>query len=45
MCLSYKKFWPSSCFNGRLKYAKNDLIAILDGDLQDPPEIINFLNI
>ncbi len=36
-----RNFGHQAALSAGLKYAKNDLIAILDGDLQDPPEVIN----
>ena len=45
-CISLtRNFGHQAALSAGLKYPKNDFIAILDGDLQDPPEIINiFLN-
>ncbi len=41
-CISLtRNFGHQAALTAGLKYAKNDLIAILDGDLQDPPEVIN----
>lgn len=41
-CISLtRNFGHQPALSAGLKFAKNDLIAILDGDLQDPPEVIN----
>ena len=40
ICLT-RNFGHQEALTAGLTYADNDLIAILDGDLQDPPEVIN----
>jgi len=41
-CISLtRNFGHQEALTAGLKYANNDLIAVLDGDLQDPPEVIN----
>lgn len=41
-CISLtRNFGHQAALTAGLQYAKNELIAILDGDLQDPPEVIN----
>lgn len=40
ICLT-RNFGHQQALTAGLVYAKNDLIAILDGDLQDPPSVIN----
>jgi len=40
ICLS-RNFGHQAALSAGMKYVSNDLIAILDGDLQDPPEVIN----
>ena len=44
ICLT-RNFGHQQALTAGLKYTKHDLIAILDGDLQDPPKVINkFIN-
>ena len=41
-CISLtRNFGHQAALTAGLNYAKNDLVAVLDGDLQDPPEVIN----
>lgn len=41
-CISLtRNFGHQAALTAGLQYAKNELVAILDGDLQDPPEVIN----
>ena len=40
ICLT-RNFGHQQALTAGLVHAKNDLIAILDGDLQDPPKVIN----
>ena len=41
-CVSLtRNFGHQAALTAGLKYADNDLAAVLDGDLQDPPEVIN----
>lgn len=41
-CISLtRNFGHQAALTAGLQYASNELIAILDGDLQDPPEVIN----
>ena len=40
ICLT-RNFGHQEALTAGLKYANNELIAVLDGDLQDPPEVIN----
>lgn len=35
-----RNFGPHGAYSGGLKYAKGDSVIFIDGDLQDPPEII-----
>lgn len=39
LCLS-KNFGHQSAFTAGLEYSKGDIIAMMDGDLQDPPELL-----
>ena len=40
-CISLtRNFGHQAALTAGLQYAKNELVAILDGDLQDPPELI-----
>ena len=45
-CISLtRNFGHQAALTAGFQYAQGDLIAVLDGDLQDPPEIINdFIN-
>ena len=36
-----RNFGHQQALSAGLVHAKNDLIAVLDGDLQDPPKVIN----
>ena len=40
ICLT-RNFGHQAALSAGMLYAKNDLVAVLDGDLQDPPEVIN----
>jgi glycosyltransferase involved in cell wall biosynthesis len=39
-----RNFGHQAAFTAGLKYAKGDLVAMMDGDLQDPPELLADMN-
>ena len=36
-----KNFGHQAAFTAGLEYAKGDIVAMMDGDLQDPPELLS----
>src|SRR3989339_882448 len=36
-----KNFGHQAAYTAGLEYAKGDLVAMMDGDLQDPPELLS----